>query len=187
MPKQYANLTKNSSIPDVAGGVLWQDEVNKVFWLYGGEFAAAPMAFELWGYDVILNQWNMSSPSITSTSPIQRVSYGAGLAVSEIGRGFYYGGYLNNMTNPLWNGPQIATNNLIIFDMDAPSLTNRSGYVDSSSGRAEGTMVYIPTSGAGLLVYFGGVTFPYGNGTEAGVRRVIHFQHCPGRQQLTWS
>jgi len=118
MPKQYANLTKNSSIPDVAGGVLWQDEVNKVFWLYGGEFAAAPMAFELWGYDVILNQWNMSSPSITSTSPIQRVSYGAGLAVSEIGRGFYYGGYLNNMTNPLWNGPQSATNNLIIFDMD---------------------------------------------------------------------
>ena len=56
-PPQYANLTKNSSIPAVAGGVLWQDEVNKVFWLYGGEFASAPSKFALWGYDVILNQW----------------------------------------------------------------------------------------------------------------------------------
>jgi hypothetical protein len=56
-PPQYANLTKNSSVPAVAGGVLWQDEVNKVFWLYGGEFATAPSTFELWGYDVILNQW----------------------------------------------------------------------------------------------------------------------------------
>jgi hypothetical protein len=56
-PPQYANLTKNSSVPAVAGGVLWQDEVNKVFWLYGGEFASAPSTFELWGYDVILNQW----------------------------------------------------------------------------------------------------------------------------------
>ena len=179
MPKQYANLTKNSSVPDVAGGILWQDEVNKVFWLYGGEFADAPSTFELWGYDVILNQWNVSTPSITSTDPIQRVSYGAGVAISELGMGFYYGGYLNNLTNPLWNGPQIATNNLIIFNMDAPSLTNGSGYDDSSSGRAEGTMVYIPTAGAGLLVYFGGVTFPYGNETEAGVRHVLHFRHCP--------
>lgn len=62
------------------------------------------------------------------------------MAISELGMGFYYGGYLNNLTNPLWNGPQIATNNLIIFNMDAPSLTNGSGYDDSSSGRAEGTM-----------------------------------------------
>jgi hypothetical protein len=173
MPTQYANLTKNSSVPDVAGGVLWQDEVNKVFWLYGGEFADVPSTFELWGYDVILNQWNLSSPTITSTSPIQRVSYGAGVAVSELGMGFYYGGYLNNQTNPAWNGPQIATNNLITFDMDAPSLTNSSGYGDSSTGRAEGTMVYIPTSGEGLLVYFGGVTFPYGNETEVAVRHVL--------------
>jgi hypothetical protein len=69
---------------------------------------------------------------------------------------------------------QIAKNNLIIFDTDTPSLTNNSGYDDSSYGRAEGTMVYIPTAGTGLLVYFGGVTFPYGNETE-----VLHFRHYP--------
>jgi hypothetical protein len=109
MPEQYPNLTKNNSIPNVAGGILWQDEVNKVFWLYGGEFSSAPEPFQLWGYDLILNQWNLSS---APSSPIQRVSYGAGVAISESGRGFYYGGYLNNLTNPLWNGPQIATSNL---------------------------------------------------------------------------
>jgi hypothetical protein len=171
MPKQFANLTKNSTVPDVAGGVLWQDEVNKVFWLYGGEFSEAPSSFELWGYDVILNQWNLSTASTVSTSPIQRVSYGAGVASSAIGQGFYYGGYLNNLTNPLWTGPQIATSNLIIFDMDGNSLSNNTGYDDM--GRAEGTMVYIPASAAGLLIYFGGVTFPYGNETEVAVRCFI--------------
>jgi hypothetical protein len=72
MPKQYANLTKNSSVPDVAGGTLWQDEVNKVFWLFGGEFSQVPSSFELWGYDVVLNQWNLSTASPASTAPIQR-------------------------------------------------------------------------------------------------------------------
>ena len=167
MPKQYANLTKNNSVPQVAGGTLWQDEVNKVFWLYGGEFSSAPSPFELWGYDVILDQWNLSDTSLASTSPIQRVSYGAGAASSESGKGFYYGGYLNNLTNPLWTGPQMATSNLIIFDMDENSLTNNTGY--DNMGRAEGIMVYVPASGAGLLVYFGGVTFPYGNETEVAV------------------
>jgi hypothetical protein len=171
MPKQFANLTKNSSVPDVAGGVLWQDEVNKVFWLYGGEFSQAPSSFELWGYDVILNQWNLSTASTISTAPIQRVSYGAGVASSAIGQGFYYGGYLNNLTNPLWTGPQTATSNLLIFDMDGNSLSNNTGYDDT--GRAEGTMVYIPASSAGLLIYFGGVTFPYGNETEVAVRCFI--------------
>ncbi|OAL30465.1 hypothetical protein AYO22_01663 [Fonsecaea multimorphosa] len=164
MPPEYANLTKNSTVPDVAGGTLWQDEVNKVFWLYGGEFATAPSAFQLWGYDVILNQWNLSLPNLGSTAPIQRVSYGAGVASSDIGMGFYYGGYLNNLTNPLWTGPPMATSNLIIYDMDQNTLTNVTGY--DNVGRAEGIMVYIPASMSGLLVYFGGVSFPYGNETE---------------------
>lgn len=171
MPKQFANLTKDSSVPDVAGGVLWQDEVNKVFWLYGGEFSEAPSSFELWGYDVVLNQWNLSTASTVSIASIQRVSYGAGVASSAIGKGFYYGGYLNNLTNPFWAGPQIATSNLIIFDMDGNSLSNNSGY--DGMGRAEGTMVYIPASTFGLLIYFGGVTFPYGNETEVAVRCFI--------------
>jgi hypothetical protein len=168
MPQEFANLTKNSSVPDVAGGTLWQDEVNKVFWLYGGEFASAPSLFQLWGYDTVLNQWNSSSANVGSTSPIQRVSYGAGVASSELGMGFYYGGYLNNLTNPLWTAPQMATSNLIIYNMDQNAFTNNSAY--DNIGRAEGVMVYIPASASGLLIYFGGVAFPYGNDTEVPVR-----------------
>jgi hypothetical protein len=167
MPKQYANLSKDSFVPDVAGGILWQDEVNKVFWLFGGEFATSPSPFQLWGYDVILNQWNMTTPTAGSTPPVQRVSYGAGVAISESGQGYYYGGYLNSLTNPDWNAPQMATSNLVYYDMDANTLTNYTGY--DNIGRAEGTMVFIPASSAGLLVYFGGVMFPYGNESEAPV------------------
>jgi hypothetical protein len=172
MPKQYANLTKNNSIPAVAGGVLWPDEVNKVFWLFGGEFSSAPSPFQLWGYDVILNQWNLSTPS--SNSDILRTSYGAGAASSEAAKGFFLGGYLNSLTNPRWIGPQMATSNLVIFNMVENSLTNTTGPSDKI-GRAEGTMVFIPSSAAGLLIYFGGVTFPYGNATEVGVRCPLHF------------
>lgn len=141
---------------------MWPDEVNKVFWLYGGEYSSAPSTFQLWGYDTILNQWNMSSASTASTSPVQRVSYGAGTTIG--GRGYYYGGYLNNLTNPFWAGEPFATSNMIILDMDANTLTNSTG--PDGIGRAEGVMVSIPASAAGLLVYFGGVTFPYGNSTE---------------------
>ena len=98
---------------------------------------------------------------------IQRVSYGAGVASSEVGKGYYYGGYLNNLTNPEWMGPPMATSGLLIFDMDTGLITNSSGY--NNTGIAEGTMVYIPASSAGLLIYFGGVTYPYGNGTAVGV------------------
>lgn len=80
MPTQYDNLTKNSSVPDVAGGVLWADEVNEIFYLFGGQFSQVPQPFELWGYDTILNQWNLSATTDTS---VNRVSYGAGVAVSE--------------------------------------------------------------------------------------------------------
>ena len=30
MPELFDNLTKNSSIPDVAGGILWTDAVNEI-------------------------------------------------------------------------------------------------------------------------------------------------------------
>jgi hypothetical protein len=89
------------------------------------------------------------------------------VASSEVGKGYYYGGYLNDLTNPEWTGPPMATSGLVIFDMDTGLITNSSGY--NNTGIAEGTMVYIPASSAGLLIYFGGVTYPYGNGTAVGV------------------
>lgn len=167
MPAPYANLTKNSSIPDVAGGVLWADEINKVFWLYGGEFSSVPQDFQLWGYDTILNQWNQSSADSTD---VNRVAYGAGVGVSERAEGYYYGGYLNNQTNPNWNGAQVTTNSLVKFDMAGNAWTNNTG--PDNIGRAEGVMVFIPASAAGVLIYFGGIQ-DNGNGTIQSVSAVL--------------
>lgn len=85
MPVQFANLTKNATVPDVSGGILWADEVNKVFWLYGGEFSTAPVKLDIWGYDTILNQWNKSDAASKAGSFVSRVAYGAGATLDRFG------------------------------------------------------------------------------------------------------
>jgi len=91
MPQLHANLSKNGSIPDVSGGVIWADEVNKVLYLYGGEFQDSPEEFTLWAYDIVLNQWNQTEDTANG---IQRVSWGAGVAVNDRAEGYYLGGLL---------------------------------------------------------------------------------------------
>ncbi|ERF76451.1 hypothetical protein EPUS_07331 [Endocarpon pusillum Z07020] len=163
MPKPFANLSKNATVPSVSGGILWEDDVNQVFYLYGGEYPLVPNNFELWAYDIPLNQWNVTAQSATS-SEVQRVAWGAGTTVGGRAEGYYYGGYLNNSTTPGWNASPLATSTLVRYDMIANSWTNNTG--PDSVGRAEGVMVTIPASRQGLLVYFGGVAFPYRNSTE---------------------
>ncbi|KAF2204718.1 hypothetical protein GQ43DRAFT_468844 [Delitschia confertaspora ATCC 74209] len=163
MPLQYANLTKNSSVPSVSGGILWPDEVNKVFYLYGGEYQGNPEEFTFWAYDTILNQWNVTQFK-SNVNTIHRVAFGAGTVMEDLGRGFYYGGWLNNKTIPGWTGPPIATNNMIEWDMTRSTLNNNTGPEDGI-GRAEGVMTYLPASDGGLLVYFGGIEDPYKNGS----------------------
>lgn len=88
MPQPYKTIAKSGDVPSVVGGVLWPDDVNEIFWLYGGEFDVNPERdFQLWGFDTRLNQWNLSTnPSITS-SDIKRTSYGAGATLS--GKGYH--------------------------------------------------------------------------------------------------
>ncbi|KAK8081843.1 hypothetical protein PG996_000624 [Apiospora saccharicola] len=170
MPQLYADLAKDSSIPSVHGGILWGDEVNKRFYLFGGEYSAgqpppADAAASLYAYDVADNRWElMESPPST----IGAVSYGAGVAVSERGEGYYYGGWQSNASNlyPGWTGPRAATTNLIKYDMDAKEFESLAGPTDGIK-RAEGVMVYLPISDRGILVYFGGVQDP-GNGSFTG-------------------
>ncbi|KAF2466961.1 uncharacterized protein BDR25DRAFT_305792 [Lindgomyces ingoldianus] len=165
MPQQYANLTKNSTVPSVSGGVLWADEVNKCFYLYGGQYQSNPEDFSFWAYDTILNQWN-ETHFTSNVNSMQRAAYGAGTQINELGVGFYYGGWINNQTSPGWNGPPMATNNLIKYDMTAGTLNNNTG--PDGTGRAEGSMVYLPASDGGLLIYFGGIEDPYKNGSFVG-------------------
>jgi hypothetical protein len=165
MPVQYANLTKNSTVPSVSGGILWGDEVNKCFYLFGGEFHDTPSDFSFWTYDTLLNQWNETAYT-SNTKSMQRVSFGAGTQVEELGVGFYYGGWMNNHTSPNWNGAPMASTNMIRYDYSGHTLNNNTG--PDNVGRAEGSMVYLPASDGGLLVYFGGVE--QSNGNITGVR-----------------
>lgn len=152
-------------MPSVAGGILWADEVNKCFYLFGGEFQTTPEDFSFWTYDTVLNQWNETSPKDDDGS-IKRVSYGAGTQIEELGRGYYYGGWMNNHTSSDWSAPSMATSNMVVFDYNEGLLKNISG--PDSIGRAEGVMVYLPASDNGLLVYFGGVEDRNRNGTYVG-------------------
>lgn len=168
MPKLYANLSKNNSIPDVSGGYLWPDEVNKKFYLFGGEYFQEPVApsFILYSYDVLNNYWESLGPA--QQASINSVSFGAGATVPDKGQGYYYGGWLSNNSVPGWGGgPPVATTGMVRYDMASNSWTNGTGPNDNVR-RAEGSMVYIPAGDGGMLVYFGGVTDPWGNGTVAG-------------------
>lgn len=165
MPQLHADLNKTRNVPDLSGGVLWADEVNKVLYLYGGEYTdATPEAFSPWAYDILLNQWNQTD--VSAAAGIQRVSYGAGVTVNETGIGYYLGGWLNNNTVPGWGAEPMLTSNLIIYDFVNDAWTNNTGY--DQTGRGEGVMVYLPASDKGLLVYFGGVIDPFDNGTVVG-------------------
>jgi hypothetical protein len=161
VPQLYANLSKNASIPDVSGGVLWADEVNKRFYLYGGDYnGIQPNTPTLLSYDIIYNQWEDFGPPDMA---ISSVAWGGGVGISELGQGYMLGGWLSNASVPGWSGGPIATSTLIKYEMDAGVWTNNTGPDDMP--RAEGVMVYLPASNSGLLVYFGGVTAPYDNAT----------------------
>lgn len=163
MPAQSANLSKPGNIPSVSGGYAWADNTNKCFYSFGGEYpqGVSPTDFSMWTYDVLLNQWNNTDTS--SEKDPQRVSFGAGTQVEERGLGFYFGGWMSNQTTIDWEGPPMATNGLIQFDMSTGDLTNTTGPDDI--GRAEGQLIYLPVSDSGVLIYFGGIEDPYRNGS----------------------
>lgn len=165
MPQLYANLSKNATVPTVNGGILWDDAVNKKFYLFGGEYyQVPPNELVLYSYDILNNYWEILSVGSPSQN-IQAVSYGAGVSIPERGEAYYYGGWLSNNSVPGWTGPRAATGGLIKWTMDSNQWSNNTG--PDSVKRAEGVMVYLPISDAGMLIYFGGVQ-DLGNGTMVG-------------------
>jgi hypothetical protein len=163
MPQLYSNGSKNASIRSVSGGLLWPDDVNKRFYLWGGEYTGGmtPDRPSLLSYDAIYNKWDsFGEPDM----PLNAVSWGAGVGISDLGQVYQLGGWLSNNSVPGWAGDPFATSTLIKYQMDQQGgVTNNTG--PTGTGRAEGVMVYLPASGSGLLVYFGGVITPYGNST----------------------
>ncbi|KAI8220050.1 Kelch repeat-containing protein [Colletotrichum sp. SAR 10_86] len=163
MPQLHDGLSKNTTIPSVSGGILWEDSVNKRLFLYGGEYYEdPPAAFVLYSYDILYNNWaSLGSP--TSAGNANAGSYGAGVSISSRGEAYYYGGWQSNASVPGWTGPPKALSRLIKYDMDTNSWNSAAG--PDNVGRAEGVMVFIPIGDAGMLVYFGGSLDLDGNGT----------------------
>jgi hypothetical protein len=91
---------------------------------------------------------------------------GAGVTVQDKARGYYYGGWLTNSSVPGYQS-RTALRNMLVYDILANSFRNQSGPDDIP--RAEGVMIYLPAGDSGLLVYFGGIQFPYGNETAEAV------------------
>jgi hypothetical protein len=165
MPQPYANLSKNSTVPDVSGGVFWPDTVNKKIYLFGGEYnGISPWDFDLYAYDIINDEWD--NLGVSRTDNIIGLSYGAGVSIPERGEAYYYGGWMNNATVPDWgDAPQIPTSYLLRYEMDTNNWSNDTG--PDNTGRAEGVMVHIPAGDGGMLVYFGGIRATDDGGWES--------------------
>jgi hypothetical protein len=133
-----------------------------MIYLYGGEYYQSPPdSFTAWAYDILNKNWISRDPDPTQEG-IKRASYGAGVAVQDIGIGFYYGGWMSNQTVPGFGPNPVALSNLLSYDMPNNKWRNRTG-PPNSNGRAEGVMTYLPVSDGGMLVYFGGITpHPFG-------------------------
>jgi hypothetical protein len=165
MPEVKAGLSKNSSVPSVAGGILWPDVVNKIFYSFGGYFPhATPQPFRTWSYETSHDRWDIVN---TSGDTPSYVAHGMGTVASDSGVGYYLGGYHSNQTQRGWSSHVHYTSNLVSFDMVSRKYTNNTG--PDSSGRGEGVMLFIPASRSGLLIYFGGVRQDVENGTISGV------------------
>jgi hypothetical protein len=173
-PTILTNFTRNNTEPAVAGGALWGDSVNMALYLFGGQTTGhghphgghgGHDGFSL--FDLNLNQWNHSQGDRGQGGGgggfrQHKVSWGASTSVDELGQGYFLGGWRENRTAPSAVG-QRASSHLLRYDMTSGSFTNLSG--PDHVGRAEGVMIFLPVSDAGLLVYIGGVLDPQRNGS----------------------
>jgi hypothetical protein len=145
---------KDGSVPSLAGGALWTDEINHVFYAFGGLFPdSSPTDFNTWSYNTKLDSWSVVP---TQGQHPTYVAYGMGATAPDTGVGYYLGGYHDNQTQKGWRDGRLYTSTLVEFDMVDRRYSNTSG--PDNRGRGEGIMVFIPASTSGLLIFLGGVT-----------------------------
>ncbi|KAF2759676.1 hypothetical protein EJ05DRAFT_484605 [Pseudovirgaria hyperparasitica] len=167
MPQLKDDLSKDATVPIVSGGILWSDAGNQTFYQFGGEFADSDQVEEssVWMYNITSDRW--TSPDSPLPGVPERLAWGAGTTIQDRSEGYLFGGWQNNLTTPDWGSraPE-ASSRMLKYLIDENRWTNSSGPDDI--GRAEGTMLYLPASDAGLLVHFGGVLDSFQNGTITG-------------------
>ncbi len=182
-----------SGPPPVSNGYLW-NSYNSLF-LYGGEFQdkpnVAPVPYSMWEYDIPSSSWTQHSNPKTSpgnnsdggNQPVQQAAEGAGICVPELGRGWYFGGHLDDHTTAGWSNqiPRLYLKSMIEYTF--PGYTNdgvqslsggktagqdgvwrnitQGGIQDSNTfpSRADGVLTYIPGYGAnGIILSLAGGT-----------------------------
>lgn len=108
MPQMYANLSKNATVPNMVGGILWEDTLNKRIYMYGGDsYGTPPSPFYLYAYDIMCNHWDSFGPP-TGAASIIPTSWGAGVSIPERGEAYYYGGFFSNLSAPGWTGKTLT-------------------------------------------------------------------------------
>ncbi|KAF2639983.1 hypothetical protein P280DRAFT_24370 [Massarina eburnea CBS 473.64] len=174
-------LPKPSGPPAVSLGYLWNSHSS--LYLYGGEFSEdpkeSPTANTLWEYNVSNKQWiehkdpksSAGDNAADAGQSIQRAAEGAGISVANLGRGWYFGGHLDDYTTEGWSNqvPRKYLKSLLEFTypgysndaVDDLKDDNKAGQdgvyrnitegglqgTSSFPARADGTLVYIPGFG----------------------------------------
>ncbi|OQN99803.1 hypothetical protein B0A48_14573 [Cryoendolithus antarcticus] len=186
-------LPQPSGPPAVALGTLWSS--HESLFLYGGQVSWKPIVkpgpYATWEYSIPDQQWiEHSNPKTSSgksapsnNDPVQGASEGASISVPSLGRGFYFGGHLDEYTTQSWANyiPRQYLQSLLEFtfpdranpQVDALSngqnagsdgnyrnvteggLQSKAGFTD----RADGILVYVPGFGdEGILIAMAGGT-----------------------------
>lgn len=184
-------LPQPSGPPAVSLGYLYSS--HNSLWLYGGQYSdspkVAPGPNSIWEYDISGGSWTEHSDPKSSAGTnaegdgqsIQRSSEGSGFGVTVLGRGWYFGGHLDDFTTEGWSN-QIARVYLkSLLEITFPGHSNDAveslkdgkkagetpvfrnittgGIQDTGSfpERADGLLTYVPGFGSeGLLIGFTG-------------------------------
>lgn len=184
-------LPQPSGPPAVSNGYLWHSY--DALYLYGGEYSDSPFEdfnpFTLWEYDIKSSSWREHTNPRTSSGnnsadgnqAIQRVAEGAGVAVPDLGRGWYFGGHYDHYTTPGWSvqTPRLYLKSLIEYTFPGygnDGVESLSGGKSAGEGgiwrnitqggiqnsnvfpqRADGVLVHVPGFGrSGILLSLAG-------------------------------
>lgn len=186
-------LPKPSGPPALSLGYLWG--ARDGLWLYGGQYAddqtpaVSPGPNSVWEYNIGSKQWSEHKDPKSSGGTnaegggqsIQRAAEGAGFSVSTLGRGWYFGGHLDDHTTEGWSNQVARVYLKSLLEFTFPGYSNnavddlQNGKTAGSDGayrnitegglqdtgsfpeRADGVLVYIPGFGAeGILLGLSG-------------------------------
>jgi hypothetical protein len=176
-----------SGPPAISLGTLWGSPSS--LWLYGGQFSdkprVKPSSNSVWEYNIARQQWfehqNPKSSAGDSSEgdgqDIQRAAEGAGFSVSSLGRGWYFGGHLDDLTTEGWSNQINRVYLKSLLEFTFPGYTNNAvtslkgdkkagsdgAYRNITDGglqasgsfpeRADGLLTYVPGFGdEGILV-----------------------------------